>query len=76
MLKSKTRKPGFCLYYRLGVQLDRRLYNSRVLTLSEIGEIFGMTKQNAYTEVVVILGKIVHGLRREVPEHRAWEDLI
>ena len=43
--------------YRTGVEMNRLL--PKHATLSEVGRAISVTKQNAYTETVVALGKLV-----------------
>lgn len=51
----RFRKPSWTTYYRMGVELNKRLHPIR--TFDEIALILGVTKQNAYTEAVLALGK-------------------
>lgn len=68
--KSKWTPPGnlergcWTTYYRLGVIAQRQLPVFR--SFEEVGRAVGVTKQNAYTEVVVALGKVVFAMRHEL----------
>jgi len=53
-------KPGFRTYYRIGVVYSK--HAAWFATYEEIGRAFGITKQNAYTECVVALGKALYHL--------------
>ena len=54
-------KPGFLTYYDLGVEVNKVL--PKFKTLKECGRELGITKQNAYTESVLALGKLCFALR-------------
>lgn len=54
-------KPGWVTYYDLGVSVSRQLPAHK--TFVEIGAALGITKQNAYTEAMVALGKLCYRLR-------------
>lgn len=58
-------KPSFIELYRLGSRVSKQL--EKFCTLEEMAEELGITRQNAYTESVVTLGKLVHALHR-----RGW----
>ena len=53
--------PTWSQRYRLGVALNRELEGSR--TYEEIAAELGITKQNAYTEVVLALGAFAFAWR-------------
>ena len=59
-----ARKPGFTECYRLGVTLSKEL--DPVCTYEQIAAAIGVTKQNAYTEVVLALGKLGFMLRQRL----------
>lgn len=63
-------KPGFRTYYKLGVQLSKQM--PTVHTYVQIGKLFGISKQNAYTEAVVALGKLAY-LARKKFERKFYE---
>lgn len=54
-------KAGFATYYALGVRFAK--YLEPHTTFEDIGAALGVTKQNAYTETVVALGKLVHRIK-------------
>ena len=61
--------PGFTTYYRIGVLTQRRLPTFE--SWQQIARRLGVSKQSAYTEGVVALGKFLYRLVRvvgEVPE--------
>jgi len=65
-LKAKTRafhrgavlKPGFSTYYTLGAAVQRKLPVNK--SWKEISVIMGVTHQNAFTEAVLALGKVIY----------------
>ena len=61
-------RPTWNTYYDLGVKLMPLVPAHR--SLEECGRAFGITKQNAYTEVAVALGKLAYRLREAVPDWR------
>jgi hypothetical protein len=62
-LRKQKFPPCWTTYYQLGVEASKHLpaFSSFVA----IGRAFGITKQNAYTECVVALGKLVYRMRAE-----------
>jgi hypothetical protein len=65
--KGKPRDPwreksGWVTFYDLGVLVSRSLPAHK--TYREIGAAFGITKQNAYTEAMIALGKVCYQLRQ------------
>lgn len=56
--------PCWNTYYELGRQLSGQLRPER--SLEAVGAAIGVTKQNAYTEVCVALGKLAYALRKEL----------
>lgn len=65
---TSRREPNFLEKYRLGAKLAKHL--DPLCTLEEVGAQLGISKQNAYTESVVALGKLAWKLRESfwVPE--------
>ena len=64
-----TLRPGFSTYYAIGAMATKRLPVHA--TWRAIGEELGVTSQNAYTEGVLALGKLLYGIAqiiREAPE--------
>lgn len=59
-------KPGWQTYYTIGHRAQKRL--PKFKTLEEIGQELGISKQNAYTETLVALGKFLYHLVRAVGE--------
>ncbi len=57
-------KPNWSAYYRLGVDLSKHLEG--VSTFAEIGVELGVSKQRAYHECMVALGKLAYGLKRQL----------
>ena len=60
---------GFATYYEIGVVAAKRL--PAFHSYAEVGRELGITKQNAYTESVLALGKLLYRIARiirEVPE--------
>jgi hypothetical protein len=55
------RRPCWNTFYWLGVEANNLL--EPVHSYVEIGRAFGVTKQNAFTECMVALGKVVFALR-------------
>lgn len=51
-------KPTFATYYRIGVIASKRIPAHK--TYAEVGHSLGITKQCAYTESVVALGKLLY----------------
>jgi len=65
-------KPGFVTFYVIGMEVSRQL--PKHCTLNEIGRTFGISRQNAHTEAVIALGKLVYHARRSVPKQE-WAAL-
>ncbi len=55
---------GYSRHYKLGVEMSKLLEPR--CTLRELGDHLGITKQNAYTESVLALGKFVAVLKRRL----------
>lgn len=64
---TRLREPTVRELYRLGARMAKEL--EAVATLDEIGRELGVTRQNAYTEVVVTLGKFVWRVRQRLRIH-------
>jgi len=64
----QRQRPGFRAYYRLGVSLSRQMRPNH--SFVEIGRQLGITRQNAYTEVMVALGKLAYRLASRLDETR------
>lgn len=64
MSKDAPHRPRFTECYRLGVAMSKHL--EPVCTLEAVGAEFGITKQNAYTECALALGKLVWHLQRRL----------
>jgi hypothetical protein len=64
-------KPTWDTYYELGTRLMPLIPAHR--SLEECGREFGISKQNAYTEVAIALGKVAYRLRRAVPDWKEHE---
>lgn len=62
--------PTWSQCYRLGVALAPQMEHK--MTLQEVADELGITRQNAYTESVVALGKLVFLIRRRwrIPANR------
>lgn len=61
--------PGFVTYYTIGVRAGKRL--PAFSTFQQVGDSLGISKQQAYTECAVTLGKFLYRLVKivgEVPE--------
>lgn len=56
-MSIKGRKPTWSQMYRLGVEANKHLEHD--MTLRQIADDLGITPQNAYTETVVALGKLL-----------------
>jgi hypothetical protein len=52
----RRRRPCWSTYYQLGVELNKRMPAFR--TWEQVGALLNVTKQNAYTQGVVALGKL------------------
>lgn len=64
-----TWPPGFKTYYAIGVVASKRA--ATFCTLEQVGRELGISKQNAYTETVLALGKLLyHTVKavKEIPE--------
>jgi hypothetical protein len=59
--RNRNCNPGFRTYYQLGVEHSKKL--DTYCTVKELGELFGMTHQNAHAASLVALGKLVFRLR-------------
>jgi len=57
----RATKPSWTQAYRLGVSLNREIEHA--CTLDCLGAELGITRQNAYTESVLALGKLAWALR-------------
>ena len=53
-------------HYRIGVLVNRRMPFNH--SLAEVAQHFGISRQAAYVESCVALGKLVYKLRREFPQ--------
>ncbi len=60
------KRPGWQTYHNLGEQFAPRLDVHQ--SYQKIGEHFGCRKQKVYHEAMVALGKVVHRLRKIIPE--------
>ena len=58
-----AKQPSFTELYRLGARVSKQL--EKFCTLEEVAAELGITRQNAYTETVIALGKLVHALHRK-----------
>ena len=58
------RPPNYRQRYQLGAQVNQHM--DKFCTLEELGAALGVTKQNAYTESVLALGKLAWSLRERV----------
>lgn len=58
--------PGFRTYYDIGKRAQGRLPKNH--TLREIGRRMGVSHQNAYTESVLALGKLLYRLVQKIGE--------
>ncbi len=56
--------PTFSNYLRIGVEFKSKLPAHK--SFGEIGKALGITKQNAYTETIVALGKLIYRLREAI----------
>ena len=56
-------QPSFMELYRLGARISKQL--ETFCTLEEVAAELGITRQNAYTETVIALGKLVYALHRK-----------
>ena len=72
-LKGRKLKAGWQVYHDLGVELMNSGTLHTHATLDEIGEYLGITKQMAYHEVAVALGKLAYRLRETVPD---WQNIF
>ncbi len=52
----RRRKPCWSTYYQLGAELGHLMPAHR--TWEEVGRLLGITKQNAYTQACLALGKL------------------
>jgi hypothetical protein len=59
--RNRNCNPGFRTYYYLGAEYSRKL--DTYCTVKELGELFGMTHQNAHAASLVALGKLIFRLR-------------
>lgn len=64
---TRLREPTVRELHRLGTQMMKEL--DTVATLDEIGRELGLTRQNAYHEVALTLGKFVWRLRQRLRLH-------
>lgn len=58
----KFPKAGWLTYHQLGAEVARQL--PKHCTLEKLGQAIGTSKQNAYHESVVALGKVCYRLRQ------------
>lgn len=61
-------KPTWAVYHRLGKQIASELDPN--CTFQEIGDLLGISKQRAYHEAMVALGKIVYQLKKHYCDDR------
>lgn len=59
-------RPGFTTYYTIGVIYSKRVATFK--TLEEVARELEITKQNAYTETVLALGKLLYHTVKAVGE--------
>lgn len=55
-------KPSWSVYHQLGKETAKEL--DAFHTFEQIGDEFGITKQQAYHEAMVALGKLVYQLKK------------
>jgi len=65
-LADKNLKPSWQLYHDLGAALMLKIPAHR--SFEEIGAVLGITKQMAWHETAVALGKLAFRLRRQIPD--------
>ncbi len=71
-LKGRKLKAGWQVYHDLGVELMNTGLPT-YQTLDEIGQYLGITKQMAYHETAVALGKLAYRMREQTPD---WENIF
>lgn len=62
--KPPERGPTWTQLYKLGSAMNQHM--DHCCTLQELGDALGVTKQNAYTESVLALGKLTWKLRERL----------
>ncbi len=63
---GRKMRPSWQTYHALGAPLMKVLPPHQ--SLNEIGRTFGISKQMAYHECAVALGKIVFKMRQQIPD--------
>lgn len=59
-------RPSWAVYHQLGVTISRHLDPNH--TYEEIGAAVGLSKQQAYHEAMVALGKVAYQLKQQFRE--------